>query len=306
MTMIHKNLHIDLFRIQVLLILTVFLIASTFSIATGAPESYKTRIKMEFIKKADDSKIVIAIISARIEKKPVRIENVYLTFYDLTDSSQLLDKVLTNDKGLAQIFLPENYPIGRDSTESVFRVEFEGNEGFKSSSKELSIKDVGMDLSYETIDSVYTILVSAYELQNGKPGKPLTDLDVYVYVQRLFSRLKIGEGWLQNGKAIIEIPSDLPGDDEFNLKLITTIQEAGEYGTIEKEGTVNWGWVGIRHHIEKRRALWKPLPPLWMIITLSILVMGVFFHYLLIVYKLFQIKSLDNKDRPVDSENLSV
>jgi len=278
---------------------TLFFAISFFNFAFSqeakTPKVYKSRIKIEYLKKGDNSKEIKATISSRINKKPVKIKNVSLSLYDLTDSTKFIEDVVTNSKGIALFSLPVDYPIGRDTSGAVFNIKFDGNPQFKPSSKKIEIKDAIMTTSFETIDSVYTVTVSAYEMENGELGEPLTDLDVYVYVQRMFSLLKVSEGWLQNGEAIIEIPDDLPGDSENNLKLIIRIPETEEFGSIEGEKTINWGRPMPKddsYSTEKQRALWEPMAPLWMVITLGLLIVAVFYHYILIIYKLFKIKKL--------------
>ena len=251
---------------------------------------------MEYIKRSDDSKLLKATITAIIDRKPTPVEFLILTFSDETESLKELGEATTDEKGVASIVLPAEYAIGRDTAKSIFTVSFDGNEQYKGSSNEISVRDAGIKTSFDIIDSVYTATVSAYEIIDGQPGNPLSDMDVYVYVQRMFSQLKVGEGWLQDGEAVIEIPQNIPGDKEKNLELIVKIPESEIYGTVENQATVNWGVEDtaiIKHHKEKRRALWKPMAPLWMVITLSILIIGVYFHYMWIIYKLFKIKRLN-------------
>ena len=270
-------------------------VESAYSQESKAPKANKSRLKLEYTKKSDNSIQLEAKLSSRINRKPVAVTNTILSFYDQTDSSVLLKSAITDKKGKAKIVLSPGYPIGRDTLSTTFSVIFEGNDQYKPSSKELTVKDARMDVGYETVDSIHTVTVSAYELNNGKPGTPLTDLDVYVYVKRLFSLLKVGEGWLQDGEATIEIPDDLPGDVEGNLNFVTIIPETDNYGTIENEATVNWGIrppVQNKYANESKRALWEPKAPFWMVITLGILILGVFYHYFLILYKLFKIKKI--------------
>ena len=284
-------------------ILALLLLVSSVGIAFGQDEEeekvvYKTRIKIEYFKKGDDSKLIKATFTAMIDRKPTPIENILLSFYDQTDSSVIVGQSTTDEKGVAMVSLPSDYIIGRDTAKSTFGVEFDGTEEYRASSNEIMVRDAKIEATYEIIDSVYTVTVMAYEIVNGEAGQPLSDMDVYVYVQRMFSQLKVGEGWLQDGEATIEVPQNIPGDEQNNLQLIVKIPESEIYGTIENEGVAAWGIEDtalIKHHKERRRALWKPMAPLWMVITLSILIAGVFYHYLLIVYKLMKIKKLYKK-----------
>jgi len=254
----------------------------------------KTRIKIEYFKKGDNTKQIKATASSRVNRKPVSLQNITLQFFDETDSSRLIQSITTNKKGIAVLNLPADYPMGKEEP-SVFTVRFAGNDIYKPASKKIEVKDIVMNVDYKVVDSVYMVNVSAYELIDGKPGNPVSDVDVYVYVQRLFSLLKVGEGWLQDGKATVEIPNNIPGDRQQNLKLVTMIPEAEGYGTIENNKTMKWGTplpALNKYADKKKRALWEPRAPLWMVITLGILLFGVFYHYFLIGFKLYKIKKI--------------
>ncbi len=259
----------------------------------------KIRIKLEYFKKGDNTKQIKATASTRVKRKPFPVKMVTLNFYDETDSAKLIGTVETNEKGIATLTLPSDYSIGNGDNPSLLSVRFDGNESFKSASKEIRISDMEMNVTYKIIDSVYTVNIDAYEKTEGESSIPVSDVDVYVYVKRLFSLLKVGEGWLQDGSATVEIPNDLPGDKEGNLKFVVMIPDAEGYGTVESDEVVKWGKplkVQNKYADENKRALWEPRAPLWMVITLSILLLGVFYHYFLIAFKLYKIKKIRKND----------
>ncbi len=279
---------------SIVLILIMVLNSNIYAAAANAKKA-KTRIKIEYLKNEDNTKEIKASISAKQDKKYIPLKNINLIFYDQTDSAKLIATIKTDEKGVATLVLDADYQIGNVDNPATFAVKFEGSEEYNPKTKQIEIRDVKLDVDYEVIDSVYTINVTAYEWVNGKQGKAVTDADVYVYVKRIFSLLKIGEGWIQDGKVSIEIPNDLPGDLKGNLHLVTMIPESDDYGTIMNKSTEKWGIAPPKHNTyadEDKRALWEPRAPLWMVITLSILIFGVFYHYFLIMYKLYKIRKL--------------
>jgi len=269
----------------------------------------KTRMKVEYFKKGDDSKQIKVSLSSKIKRKRVAIQNVSLSLFDETDSLQLVGTATTDKKGIAVFSLPRDYPVGKEGDPSTFVIRFDGNNNYKPALKSLKVKDVKLEVTYKVIDSVYTVNVSAFEWTNGKAGNPVSDVDVYVYVKRLFSLLKVGEGWLQDGKAVVEIPNDLPGDLNQNLKFVTMIPETDDYGTVESNKTMKWGKpipLQNKYANEQMRALWEPRAPIWMVITLGVLLLGVFYHYFLIGFKLYKIKKIGKKESVYNNVNQNI
>jgi 5-hydroxyisourate hydrolase-like protein (transthyretin family) len=253
----------------------------------------KTKIKVSYWKKFDNTRVLTATISARINKKPVTVKNVPVNFYIVSDTMlELLGTVSTNEDGQAIYSLPADFSLSGDSIlSSTFKIEFEGNDKFKPKSKEITVRDMELNISFEVIDSVNTLIVNANEETVNGGEIPVNETDVYVYVERLFSLLKIGEGWMEDGQAKIEFPDDIPGDKEGILNIVVRIEDSDLYGNVEQKAISDWG-VPHRDNpaLSEKRALWTPNAPLWMIITLNILVIGVLYHYILIIYKLFVIR----------------
>ena len=283
---------------SLLIILCVALIAGN---ASAAGKKLKTRIKVEYVKKGDNTKQIKATVSSKVKRKRVTLKGVALNLFDETDSTRLISTATTDKKGITVFTLPADYPVGKDGAPSVFAVRFDGNEKYKPASKKIEIKDVKLTADFKVVDSVYTIEVTANEMVNGTTGAPVSDVDVYVYVKRLFSLLKVGEGYLEDGKATIEIPNDIPGEYKtHNLEFVTMIPEADDYGTVENNKTIKWGAPAPKYpkyDNVNQRALWEPRAPLWMVITLGILLLGVFYHYFLIACKLYKIKQLGKNER---------
>ena len=125
---------------------------------------------------------------------------------------------------------------------------------------------------------------------NGKKS-PVAGEMLVLYVPRIFSMLPVAEITLDdNGSAAVEFPSDIPGDKEGNITLIARFDEHMTFGNVEKRETVKWG-IPTDYSIPKtHRALWTKTPPWWMIITLSILLTGVWGHYMFAVISLIRIK----------------
>ena len=109
-----------------------------------------------------------------------------------------------------------------------------------------------IQLRFSVEDSVKYVTVQVNESVNDTMGDPIPDLDIYLYVQRTFSRLPIGEYFNttdENGVVRIEFPSDLPGDSAGNVVIIASVEEDDSYEGVEVSGTVGFG---IPPDIDKR------------------------------------------------------
>jgi hypothetical protein len=171
-----------------------------------------------------------------------------------------------------------------------FSSEFKGNDTVEAGTSEITVKDVRLEMLLSVADSIKTITVNAFTSESGKE-KPVSGEAVKIYVPRMFSLLPVGELTLdESGTASVEFPSDLPGDKEGNLTLIAKFEENPTFGNVEKRQTLTWG-VPTNYSVPlTHRALWTKTAPKWMIYTLSVLLAGVWGHYLFALISLIRIR----------------
>ncbi|HAM10309.1 MAG: hypothetical protein A2X05_16675 [Bacteroidetes bacterium GWE2_41_25] len=152
-----------------------------------------------------------------------------------------------------------------------------------------TFQDVVLKMTLEEVDSIKTVTVAAHTLENGEEV-PVSGETVSVFVPRMFSNLTIGELTLDDaGTASIEFPSDLPGGKEGNLTIVAAFIDNSLFGNVEKRETVHWG-IPTDYLPSSHRALWTHKAPTWMIYTLSVLLAGVWGHYLFAIISLIRIK----------------
>jgi hypothetical protein len=161
-------------------------------------------------------------------------------------------------------------------------------------SAESAFKEVVMNMTLTEVDSIKTVTVTAHTIDNGKEV-PVAGETVTVFVPRMFSNLIIAELSLDEaGTASTEFPSDLPGGKDGNLTIVAAFIDNSTYGNIEKREIKHWG-IPTDYLPASHRALWTQRAPGWMIYTLSVLLAGVWGHYLFAVISLIRIKI--NADR---------
>ncbi len=288
-------------KLLFLLFLASPLSVSSFSQETGKISPY---FQLQYFKDNDNQSSLKATLTYSENRMELPLPGMEINFYSDGVKKDLLASVRTDEKGIANIPVNNISKLPVNSEGQLFFVsEYKGNDTIEASTSELQVKDVQLEMTLEEMDSVKTITLKAYALM-GKRNIPAAGESVMIYVPRMFSLLPVAEVTLDdNGTVSVEFPSDLPGDNEGNLKIIARFEDNPTYGTVEKSVNRKWG-VPTSYSVPKtHRALWTKTPPTWMIVTLSILLAGVWGHYLFAIISLILIK-IDAKPKKPKKENL--
>jgi hypothetical protein len=248
-------------------------------------------IQLQYFKNTDDQRILQTTLTYSKNRMELPIPGREISFFTGGDKKELFATVITDNKGVARIELNSEMKLNTGSDGLwVFSSEFKGNDTIEAGTSEITVKDVRLEMVLTEIDSIKTITVNAFVKENGTE-KPVSGEAVKIYVPRMFSLLPISELTLDEaGTASVEFPSDLPGDSLGILTVIAKFEENQTFGNVEKQSTLQWG-VPTKYSAPKfHRALWTKTAPKWMIYTLSILLTGVWGHYLFAVISLIRIR----------------
>jgi hypothetical protein len=246
---------------------------------------------LKYFRNTDDNRIIQAEITYKSDKESHPLTGAEISLLNGSARKVLIGKAVTDDKGAAKFEINSGLRLdaGNDGMLS-FITEFGGNDTIAPASAEISVKDLKMELTMSEADSIKTVSVKAFSMA-GDNKKPVTGETVKVYVPRMFSLLPIGDLTLDDsGTANIEFPADLPGDKDGNLVIVARIEDNSTYGTIEKRETLKWGIPTDYSVPVTHRALWTSIAPKWMIYSLSVLLAGVWAHYLFAIISLIRIR----------------
>lgn len=254
-------------------------------------------ISLNYFKNSDDQRYLETALTYTMNRMEIPLRGMKISFYSGTDKKELLGTGITNEKGISTFELSTTGSITKNREGLyAFSAEFAGNDTIETGSSDLLIRDVKLEMVLSEVDSVKTISLSAFTTENNK-DVPVSGETVIVYVPRMFSLLPVGEVSLdENGTGILEFPSDLPGDADGNITIISKFEEHPDFGNVERRIVTKWGVRSVNSTPVAHRALWTKTPPWWMIITLSILLMGVWGHYLFAVISLIRIKRDSKKN----------
>ncbi len=253
------------------------------------------RLEFTYLKKSDGSKLITATLAIFRNRITYPIAGSEISIFLGTDTATAV--VTTNSEGKAYLLVQPGavLPVSKEGITEC-QAKFGGNDTLENVMSSLSVKDADLRMQLDLVDSVRTVTVWAFVPVNERDSLPLAGEPVNVYVSRMFSLLKIGEGSFDDqGRFTLEFPADLPGDADGTLRIIARIEDNEQYANIETVRNFAWGVPSLHNPPGSHRALWTEIAPLWMIITLSILLSGVWGHYIYVIIQLILIKRESKK-----------
>ena len=84
-------------------------------------------------------------------------------------------------------------------------------------------------------------------------------------------------------------------DADGKVLVIAKVEENEQYANVETEMNYSWGVPSMHGLSGSHRALWTPIAPMWMIVTLTVLLSGVWGHYIYVIIQLILIKRESKK-----------
>ena len=258
--------------------------------------TYAPIIAFISVQKSDNSVDLKTTVQAKIRGTLTKLTGLKIEFTVGTDSTvKKLGEVITDSRGVAILNCkPDRLTTDKEGKLN-FKASFAGKDSIESAEELVSVKRARLEITPVKEDSLLTVKVKLIDLSTGaETAVPETDLGVFV--KRMFSSLKLGEGKTDEaGEASIEIPNNLPGDAQGNITLLAKLDENEVYGNLEAAVTQQWGTPVSDELKELPRALWSTHPPIWMLVTFVVLMSAVWGHYLVIIIQLFRLRKEEPK-----------
>jgi hypothetical protein len=278
-------------NINILIIGISFLFGSAFQLTAQNEEVEKKSPDFTFsVKKLSDGTFEL---KSRLSLYENRIDiPVPAAEIDFAIGSEIkIEGNKTDKDGYAYAFIQPGVFLPRDKEGVITAIaEFAGNDLYEAASAEFIFTETKIVLSCELDDTIKTAKVAVFKIENDGKETPIPDESLIVSVQRMFSRLPVGDVSLdEKGKGMIEFPNDLPGDSLGNLQVIAYFNEHEIFGNSEAAAIAPWGIPKQRVHVT-HRALWTQIAPLWMIVSLTVLLVGVWAHYFYVIAQLILIR----------------
>ena len=275
--------------------LVLFLISFTSFGQENEAKKYKMLYKFNSVKQADNSRFLEVSFIARNKKNKkdkIPVFEAEIFFYNTTDDADiLLGTAKTDDTGIASITVPASHKYSLDTDGYInISAKFKGSKQIKKKSKSIQVKDIFMELDLKEIDSVRTVIVTAFTIDSLGVKTNAENIDIFISIGAMLSKMKLEEGTIEDGTYSYEFPTDIPGNVDRNIDVFTTIDDHDDYGTVIQENSAKWGVYSVK---EKNgdNTLWSKLAPLWMYIVLGILLGGIWINFIFTMLQLKKIKS---------------
>jgi hypothetical protein len=258
------------------------------------PSEITPGMEFTYLCTSDDSVLLTARLTYRKDRDIIALENAVVEFSAGNDKGKnKLAALKTDSTGTAsvKVSVKTGIPSG---TEGVIKygASFTGEGKYLAASESFQAKPARLIIEFFEQDSVKTVRVTASQEDKKGDRIPLGGQTVKLYVPSLYRPLPIGEIALdESGTGTLEFPKTLVGDSLGNIVVMAQIEENDLFGNVLGKNTINWAIP--KHLIPQEtpsRELWTPVAPLWMIITLIILLAGVWAHYVYAVIQLVRIK----------------
>ncbi len=279
---------------------SVFLLwFNTGILAQEQEEQAPTFIRMNYIFGSNDTIILTEDLATRRESGIMYLSNAPLSFSMLHGSdTTCLPQLMTDSVGKAVLILPLNHP-GTAGTGSMttYTVVFSGTENYEASSQEFAARPAWITMSFSEEDSIRYIDAALFCRDEKGESIPVGGQTLYLYTPTLFNPMKIGEISLdETGNGRTEFPAGLIGDSTGKIEIYAQLEEHEEFGYVRYAAYSSWGVPKYLLSAEKpSRELWTPVAPLWMIITLIIMLAGVWGHYIYAIVQLVRINRASKK-----------
>ena len=261
-------------------------------------------LTLSYLCVSGDSVVLTARLYYKKDRDIIALQNAVVGFTASNEKeNRELGSAITDSTGNAVLTVGGATTLPATTEGAVsYTATFAASEPYLGASGSFVAKPATLTLEFYEEDSVRFVRVNATVTGPKGTTVPLTGETIKLYVPSLFRPLPIGEISLdENGTGSVEFPATLIGDSTGNILVMAMIEESDLYGFVQGKSAI--GWAIPKHYIapeRPKRELWTPVAPLWMIITLIIMLLGVWAHYVYAVIQLARIKRASKVDTWAD------
>ncbi len=255
---------------------------------------------------SNDTVLLTATLYIRKGRVRIDLQNAPISFsVEGKEGPLVAGEVQTDSTGTARLRIPLTPSLPADDDGMVtYTAEFPGTDKYLASSEMFMSKPAKLEVAFYEEDSIKYIHVTGLQFSSKGEAEPIMEETVLLFVPTLFRPLPIGEVCLdEEGSGSIEFPMTIIGDSLGNITVIARIDEHDSFGYVKGEGSC--GWAVPKHLLAQdkpTRELWTPVAPIWMMITLLVMLAGVWAHYIYAVIQLVKIRKSAKKETPGEKD----
>ncbi len=292
---------------SILFTVTFIVIGFMYSTAenTAEKEKLSSSVQLSFHKKADQSKIIGVKVTAKTkDNKREPAKNATIKFYAQNkDGQKNIGKCTTNSEGKSEMVLPKELPMDTGMSYHIV-AKIENDAMYDNSEEEIRFKEAKVVVKLNAADTNRNVTATVMTIGNDGKEKPVKDVAVKFYIQRMFGTMPAAEDNVlntdENGVAVFNYPKEIPGGSTGNITVVARIEDNEMFGSVDASADVNWGNIVAAEKNPFPRALWEPYAPPSLILVFVILFGGVWLTYMYIFYNMYKI----SKDKPAEQIEL--
>ncbi|MDO8367482.1 MAG: hypothetical protein Q7T20_11835 [Saprospiraceae bacterium] len=268
---------------------------------SDSTEAEKPDLSLEFryIEANNKTKILELIAKAKLEGIWQSQKGIQVHFYrDAEDEANLLGNVATDDHGLARYILPEGVEkYAGAGGEYTFVAVTDGTEQFDPVSVEVIVAESSFEMSLSEEDSVRQVHISLQALDAEGNEVPVGEVEVHLYIQRLFGLLPLSEDpetTDENGEVTADFSTVIGGDTAGNLIIVAKIEDHERFGNVEFQRKIKWGTPLIIDPNLSARELWssRANAPIYLIAIVNTMLIGIWGVILYILFQTYKISKI--------------
>ena len=220
----------------------IFVMLLIVVVPAHADEKKRVYMSMDYRQVIGHHKVLTVEVRYREDRSFIPVTGVPIKItMDDPDGDSLLAVIYSNEEGIANLAIEKDFNFIKDEEgEYTLNAVFEGNKTFRKAAKDVDAKDLLLSAEFKVNDSVKTIVFEARELISDTSSRAPEEIDVEVYVERLYQDMEVADGEILNGKGQISFPDGIPGDKNGNLTIRILVDER-DYGVVEMEEIRSWG-----------------------------------------------------------------
>ena len=269
---------------------------------TAVKENYRSDLQVFYLKNGQNKSFTTTLNRVRDgNSRPNK--NAVVKLFGGENKDQVLGEIGMGDRGKVVFNLKPTAVLSKDK-DGFYTVTavYEGNDSIDPGEAQVKFQDFNISMELRAQDSTKTVVVNCYTLNDKGEKVPAKEIPVNFYVSRMFSNLKVGDATTdENGDCTFDFPANIVGDSVGNLNILARIDEHELYGNVQVAQQSRWG-VPTMHKIPiGYRALWTQVAPTWMVITLIILLSGVWGHYAFAIYRMSRLPKQAVEEDPQNS-----
>lgn len=276
-----------------LMLLIACFIAGSFT-QVNAQSKLRTRLRGSYEKLSTNERRISVALMKGSGRTLGMVPGAEIQLTVLDQGNELeLTSLTTNEDGEAVLYIEAGYVFPKDEEGfSIVNANYIGNDTLRATSREIKFKDLMIDLSFEIADSIKHVIVSTYEVDSAGENVPVKDIRLNLGVERLYSTYYIESiETNEEGIAELDFPDDIPGDSLGNILVLAKLDDDDDYGTVTKSKEVNWGTI-VDYTVQvHHRSLFGDEAPLWMIISVSIILAGALYNFFRAVKRIINMRN---------------